>query len=82
MGHTAQALELLAHAPPTSDTLSLQAWIGPLVLIDAGRREEARAQLVLGRRLARDRRQVAAEAMNCLGRAKLALLLDSDPAGA
>jgi ATP/maltotriose-dependent transcriptional regulator MalT len=82
IGYTEQALELLASTPPTSDTLSLQAWIGPLVLIDAGRGDEARTQLALGRRLAREQGQIAVEAMNALVQAKLALWVDDDPGAA
>jgi ATP/maltotriose-dependent transcriptional regulator MalT/DNA-binding SARP family transcriptional activator len=82
MGYTKQALDLLASTPPTSDRLSLQAWIGPLVLIDAGRGDDARAQLELGRRLAREQGQIAVETMNGLAQAKLALRVDGDPGAA
>jgi DNA-binding SARP family transcriptional activator len=82
MGRTEQALELLGSIQDQPGTLSLQAWIGPLVLIDAGQGERARAQLALGRRLARDSGQLAVEAMNRLAAAKLALRIDRDSAAA
>jgi ATP/maltotriose-dependent transcriptional regulator MalT len=79
IGRTEQALGLLASAAPT---LSLQAWIGPLVLLDAGRHEEARMQLSRGREIARESDQRAVEAMNALAQARLALRVDDDPAAA
>jgi ATP/maltotriose-dependent transcriptional regulator MalT/DNA-binding SARP family transcriptional activator len=81
MGHTHEALALLEAAAP-STTLSLQAWIGAEVLIDAGRAEEARAVVARGRRLARASGQSASEAMNTLAEARLALRADDDPAAA
>ncbi|MDT5110752.1 MAG: hypothetical protein QOE20_2642 [Mycobacterium sp.] len=82
MGRTEHALELLEASPNQPGTLFLKAWIGPLVLIDAGRGEQARMQLARGRRLAQDSGQLAVEAMNRLTAAKLALCIDNDPRAA
>jgi DNA-binding SARP family transcriptional activator len=82
MGRTEQALDALAGLEGQRGTLSLQAWIAPLVLIDAGRGDEARAQLERGRGLVQASGQIAVEAMNRLVHAKLALRIDDHPAAA
>jgi DNA-binding SARP family transcriptional activator len=81
IGRTGQALELYEAAEP-GGLLSLQAWIGAEVLIDAGRGEDARAVLAHGRVLARESGQLASEGMNRLAAARLALRVDGDPAAA
>jgi DNA-binding SARP family transcriptional activator len=78
-GHTQAAIELYEGAEATAATDSLQTWIGPEVLIDAGRGEEARRLISQGRRAARD---AASAAMNTLAEAKLALRVDRDPVAA
>jgi DNA-binding SARP family transcriptional activator len=78
-GHTQAAVELYESAEATGATHSLQTWIGPEVLIDAGRGEEARRLVAQGRKAARD---AASAAMNTLAQAKLALRIDRDPVAA
>jgi DNA-binding SARP family transcriptional activator len=81
VGHTQRALELYEATDATA-TLSLQTWIGPELLIDAGRGEDARRVVAEGRRIARASGQVASEGMNALAEARLLLRADRDPAAA
>jgi DNA-binding SARP family transcriptional activator/tetratricopeptide (TPR) repeat protein len=60
----------------------LDATVGPEVLIDAGRREEAREAIERGRRLGRASGSVAFELYPAVLEAKLALRLDRDPVAA
>ena len=62
--------------------IGLDATVGPEVLIDAGRREEARAAIERGRRLAQASGMIAFELYTQVLEAKLALRLDHDPAAA
>jgi DNA-binding SARP family transcriptional activator len=80
-GQTERALELY-EASTGPETLSLQTWIGPELLLDAGRIEEARTMVVEGRRTSRESGSAASQGMNALAEAKLRLRGDRDPAAA
>jgi DNA-binding SARP family transcriptional activator len=82
-GHTERALELYeeirSHGVATA---WLESYFGPIVLIDAGRRDEARDTIERGRRLARASGSVILQFSNQLEEARFALRLDRDPAAA
>jgi DNA-binding SARP family transcriptional activator len=82
-GRTQRALELYeaVRARPVVP-FGLDASVGPEVLIDAGRREEARAAIARGRALGRASGSVVFEMYPAVLEAKLALRLDRDPAAA
>jgi DNA-binding SARP family transcriptional activator len=81
-GHTQHALELYQAAQAGGAALALTAFVGPEVLIDAGRSEEARRVIAQGRALAHATGSLAFAGMNAFAEAKLALRLDHDPAAA
>jgi DNA-binding SARP family transcriptional activator len=83
VGRTEQALELYMRMRAQGLAgLQVEAWTGPEVLIDAGRRDEARAAIARGRRLARASGSLAYELFTWPPEAKAALRLDRDPAAA
>ena len=82
-GQTQRAIELYEEAMrslsvPHSRMLSI--FIGPELLVDAGRRDEARAAIAEGRRLAQADGSLSPLALNSFAEAKLALRLEKDPA--
>ncbi len=82
-GQTERALELYeaamrSTAVPHSRMLTI--FIGPELLVDAGRRNEARAAIAEGRRLAQEDGSLSPLALNAFAEAKLALRLEKDPA--
>ena len=82
-GQTQRAIELYEEAMrslsvPHSRMLSI--FIGPELLVDAGRRDEARAAIAEGRRLAQEDGSLSPLALNSFAEAKLALRLEKDPA--
>jgi DNA-binding SARP family transcriptional activator len=82
-GRTQRALELYeAVRSRRVVPFGLDATVGPEVLIDAGRREEAREAIERGRRLGRASGSLAFELYPAVLEAKLALRLDRDPAAA
>lgn len=82
-GRTERALELYeAMRSRRVVPFGLDATVGPEVLIDAGRREEAREAIERGRRLGRASGLVAFELYPAVLEAKLALRLDRDAAAA
>jgi DNA-binding SARP family transcriptional activator len=82
-GHTELALELYEEAVAGKMALpGLLLFIGPELLIDAGRREAAVAAIAEGRRLARRSGSLALQGHARLVEAKLALVIDHDPAAA
>jgi DNA-binding SARP family transcriptional activator len=82
-GHTQEAVELYeqvqAHGLMES---SIDTVVGPHVLVDAGRREEALAAIARGRRRARAGGSVVYELLADASEARLLLRLDRDPAAA
>jgi DNA-binding SARP family transcriptional activator len=83
IGRTEQGLELYMQARARGvDDLQLDAWAGPEILIDAGRRDEAREAIARGRRLARASGSLLYELHTLTPEAKLALRLERDPAAA
>jgi DNA-binding SARP family transcriptional activator len=82
-GRTERALELYeAMRSRPVVPIGLDATVGPEVLIDAGRREEARAAIERGRRLALASGMIGFELYPQVLEAKLALRLDHDPEAA
>jgi DNA-binding SARP family transcriptional activator len=82
-GRTQRALELYELARRQGQaTVQLEAWTGPEVLIDAGRKEEAREAIARGRTLAKATGSPVYELQTYLPEAKLALRLERDPAAA
>jgi ATP/maltotriose-dependent transcriptional regulator MalT len=82
-GHTQQALELYETMRARGLTsTSLDTSVGPKVLVDAGRREEALAAIERGRRAARAGGSIVYEELAGLAEARLALRLDRDPEAA
>jgi DNA-binding SARP family transcriptional activator/tetratricopeptide (TPR) repeat protein len=82
-GRTQRALELYEGVRSRRVVpFGLDATVGPEVLIDAGRREEAREAIERGRRLGRASGSVAFELYPAVLEAKLALRLDRDPVAA
>ncbi|NUT57133.1 MAG: transcriptional activator domain protein [Thermoleophilia bacterium] len=82
-GQTQRAIELYEEARgplsvPHSRMLAI--FIGPELLVDAGRRDEARAAVAEGRRLAQADGSLSPLALNSFAEAKLALRLEKDPA--
>jgi DNA-binding SARP family transcriptional activator len=80
-GQTQRALELyeatIRRSVPHSRMLGI--FIGPELLVDAGRRNEARAAIADGRRLAHADGSLSPIALNAFADAKLALRLEKDP---
>jgi DNA-binding SARP family transcriptional activator len=83
LGRTQEGLELYtrARAQGLAD-VQLESWAGPEVLIDAGRKDAARAAIARGRRLARLSGSLMHELKTFPPEAKLALRLERDPAAA
>jgi DNA-binding SARP family transcriptional activator len=82
-GRTRQALELYEAVRARRTVPSgLDATVGPEVLIDAGRREEAREALARGRSQARTSGNVMFVMYSAMLEAKLALRLERDPGAA
>jgi DNA-binding SARP family transcriptional activator len=83
VGRTEQALELYqqvrAHG---AGTAWLESYFGPQILIDAGRRDEAREALDRGRELARQTGSQVLLCSNLLEEARYALRLERDPEAA
>ena len=82
-GQTQRAIELYEEAMgslsvPHSRMLAM--FIGPELLVDAGRRDEARAAIAEGRRLAQADGSLSPIVLNSFADAKLALRLEKDPA--
>jgi DNA-binding SARP family transcriptional activator len=83
IGRTEEALELYMQARAHGRAnLQYEAWAGPEILIDAGRRDEAREAIARGRRLARASGSVLYEIRAWVPEARLALRLERDPAAA
>jgi DNA-binding SARP family transcriptional activator len=81
-GQTQRALELYEHATSSGglrQSLMLAIFIGPELLVDAGRRDEAQAAIAYGRRLASEDGTLSALVLNAYADAKLALRLEKDP---
>jgi len=82
-GRTKQAVELYESVRARATTsASLDGLVGPLVLVNCGRREEARDAIVRGRRAARSGGSLIFELMAELSEARLLLRLDRDTAAA
>jgi DNA-binding SARP family transcriptional activator len=78
-GHTERALELYEDARATGVMPpALQIFIGPEVLIDVGRKEDAQRALASGRQIALTSGSLGLQALNALAEAKAALRLDRD----
>jgi len=77
-GQTQRALELFEAPDGASAVVVVQTFIGPELLADAGRSEDARRLLAQGRRLAHHSGSSALEGLNAIAEAKLALRLDRD----
>ncbi|WP_028064050.1 BTAD domain-containing putative transcriptional regulator [Solirubrobacter soli] len=83
IGHTEQALELYDTMRARGLTsASLDASVGPHVLVNVGRREDALAAIERGRRAARAGGSIVYEELASMSEARLALRLDRDPATA
>lgn len=81
-GQTQRALELYEEAKRSRDvphSRMLAIFIGPELLIDAGRRNEAREAIAEGRRLAHADGSLSPMVLNAFADAKLALRLEKDP---
>ncbi|MEA2312020.1 MAG: hypothetical protein QOE28_1988 [Solirubrobacteraceae bacterium] len=81
-GQTQRAIELYEEAmrsPSVPHSRMLSIFIGPELLVDAGRRDEARAAIAEGRRLAQADGSLSPLALNTFAEAKLALRLEKDP---
>jgi DNA-binding SARP family transcriptional activator len=82
-GRTQRALELYeAVRARRTVPFGLDSTVGPEVLIDAGRREEARAAIARGRQVGRESGALTFKMYPAVLEAKLALRLDGDPAAA
>ena len=82
-GHLEEALELYSGARESGRALpGLEVFLGPEVLIDAGRRDQAVAGLEEGARLAAASGSLALQGHVALAEAKIALHIDRDPAAA
>ena len=80
MGHPEQALVLYEDARIADWAhVWLHAMVGPEILIDLGRTEEARVALVRGREMTRACGSVVFEMLNELIGAKLEVRLEGDP---
>ena len=82
-GQTQSALDLYEQtigSPGVPHSWMLTIFIGPELLVDAGRREEARAAIDRGRKLAKEDGTISPLALNAFAEAKLALRLEKDPA--
>jgi DNA-binding SARP family transcriptional activator len=80
-GQTQRALALYdeaKHGRPVPHSRMLAIFIGPELLVDAGRRNEARAAIAEGRRLAYADGSLSPIALNSFADAKLALRLEKD----
>jgi DNA-binding SARP family transcriptional activator len=82
-GHTQRALELYSAARSAgASAVGLHAYIGPEVLVDAGRRGQAREALARGRTLARESGSVLMELLNLLVELEMAVRVERDAAAA
>jgi DNA-binding SARP family transcriptional activator len=82
-GHIEEALQLYLGARESGRALpGLEVFLGPEVLIDAGRREEAVAGLEEGAKLAAASGSLALQGHVALAGAKIALHIDRDPVAA
>jgi ATP/maltotriose-dependent transcriptional regulator MalT/DNA-binding SARP family transcriptional activator len=82
-GRTKQAVELYESVRArVAASASLDGLVGPLVLVNCARREEARAAIARGRRAARAGGSLIYELMAELSEARLLLRLDRDTAAA
>lgn len=80
LGRTNEALELYEEHKRGRDLgITFEATIAPEILIDSGRREDARAAVALGRERARASGSLGLQAVNRVLEAKLALRLERDP---
>lgn len=83
LGHTDQALSRYEAALAAGDnSVVLHASVGPEVLLDAGRYDEARAAIARGRALALASGSIGYQALNAVAAAKFALRVERDPAAA
>jgi DNA-binding SARP family transcriptional activator len=79
-GRTQQAVELYEQVRARGlTTTSIDTVVGPHVLVDAGRRDEALAAIVRGRRRARAHGSLVYEMLADVSEARLVLRLDRDP---
>lgn len=82
-GRTRQALDVYEEVRARGVmTAALETSVGPNVLVDAGRRDEALAAIERGRRLARRGESLVFELFAGIAEARLALRIDRDPAAA
>jgi len=82
-GQTQRAIELYEGAIRTTavpHSRMLHIFIGPELLVDAGRRDEAREAIARGRRIAQEDGSLSPLALLSFAEAKLALRLEKDPA--
>jgi len=79
LGHTKRALEIFESAPTGA---AWRHWVGPELLLDAGRPEEARTLAVEGRAWAQASGSTGFEGFIGIAEAKLALRVDRDPEAA
>ena len=82
-GQTQRAIELYEGAIRTTavpHSRMLHIFIGPELLVDAGRRDEAREAIATGRRIAQEDGSLSPLALLSFAEAKLALRLEEDPA--
>jgi ATP/maltotriose-dependent transcriptional regulator MalT/DNA-binding SARP family transcriptional activator len=83
LGQTQRALELYEAARARGrDSVQLDGHVGPELLLDAGRAEEARAAAARGRELSRASGAPMFQMLAAIAAAKLALRLDRDPEAA
>ena len=81
-GQTRRAVELYEEtlrSGTVAHSRMLAIFIGPELLVDAGRRDEARAAVAEGRRLAHADGSLSPLGLNAFADAKLALRLEKDP---
>jgi ATP/maltotriose-dependent transcriptional regulator MalT/DNA-binding SARP family transcriptional activator len=81
-GQTRRAVELYEEtlrSGTVAHSRMLAIFIGPELLVDAGRRDEARAAVAEGRRLAHADGSLSPVGLNAFADAKLALRLEKDP---
>jgi DNA-binding SARP family transcriptional activator len=82
-GRTAEALQQYEEARRSGFFAGiLECFVGPDVLLDAGRVDDARAALAHGGELSRARGRLAWAPLHCIAAAKLALRAGHDPASA
>jgi ATP/maltotriose-dependent transcriptional regulator MalT len=82
-GRTQEAVELYEQVRSRGLTsTSIETFVGPHVLVDAGRRDEALAAITSGRRRAHTQGLVVYELLADVSEARMALRLDRDPEAA